>query len=201
MSYRTRHRGKKLSFPQTEEVITPKGSPHVAGRSGSVRNMASQTVMEDSTTENQLGFQEVMAAIASCQSALTNKIEVVQLDIGLIRQDIDKLRLRVSETERRVGQAEDAMGEHAVSIRTLQTKVRALEYKVDDAENRNRRNNLRIVGMPEGVERKNLTGFVEEPLRAILPDAQFSPYFTMERVHRIPPVPGPPGSNPRTLIF
>lgn len=35
----------------------------------------------------------------------------------------------------------------------------------------------------------------------MLPDAQFSPYFTVESAHRIPPVPGPPGSNPRTLIF
>lgn len=55
--------------------------------------------------------------------------------------------------------------------------------------------------MPEGAEGKNPTVFVEELLRGLLPAAQFSPYFTVERAHRVPPVPGPPGSNPRTLIF
>lgn len=163
--------------------------------------MASQTDMEEHSDVQRLGFQEVMAVIASCQTALTNKIEAVQLDVSLVQQDFDKLRARVSEAEQRVGLTEDTVMEHTVSICILQTKVRALEYKVDDAENRNRRNNLRLVGMPEGAEGKNLTVFMEEVLRELLPAAQFSPYFTVERAHRIPPVPGPPGSNPRTLIF
>lgn len=55
--------------------------------------------------------------------------------------------------------------------------------------------------MPEGSEGKNPTVFVEETLRALLPTAQFSPYFTMEHAHRIPPFHGLPDSNPRPLIF
>lgn len=78
--------------------------------------------MEEQTAEQRLGFQEVMAAIATCQTALTNKIEAVQLDVSLIRQDFDKLRTRVSEAEQRVGLAEDTVREHTASIRTLQTR-------------------------------------------------------------------------------
>lgn len=48
-----------------------------------------------------------MAAIASCQATLTNKIEAVQLDVGLIPQDLDKLRSSISVVEQLVGQAED----------------------------------------------------------------------------------------------
>lgn len=164
----------------------------MAGSSRQISNMASQTEPEDLAPEGQLGFPEVMAAITSCQATLTNKIEAVQLDVGLIRQDLDKLCSRVSEVEQCVGQTEDTVMEHTASIRTLQTKVRTLEFNVDDDENRNRRNNLRILGMPEKAE---------ELLRSLLPDAQFSPYFTMERAHQVPPVPGLPGSNPCTLIF
>lgn len=91
-----------------------------------------------------------MAAIATCQSTLTTKIEAVQLDMGLIRQDIDKIRSRVAETEQRLSTSEDTIAEHGASLRTLQTKVKALEYRAEDAENRKRRNNLRIVGLPEG---------------------------------------------------
>lgn len=96
--------------------------------------------MASQTAEARLGFQEVMAATATCQATLTNKIEAVQLDVGLIRQDLDKLHSRVSEVEHQVGQMEDTVVGHTASLCTLQTKIKALEYKVDNAENR--RNNL-----------------------------------------------------------
>lgn len=93
-----------------------------------------------------------MAAINSYQTALTSKIEEVQLDVGLIRQDLDKICSRVAENKRRVGAVEDTVTDHEASIRALQTKVRVLEYMAEVAENRSYRNNLRIVGLPEGVE-------------------------------------------------
>lgn len=124
-----------------------------------------------------------MAAIASCQATLTNKIEAVQFDVGLIRQDLDKIRARVSVVEQRVGQAVDTITEQNTSIRTLQSKVRALEYKMDDAENRNRRNNLRIMGLPEGMEGRNPTRFASFYLR------HRSPHITSWR--------GPTGFHPR----
>lgn len=97
--------------------------------------------------------------------------------------------------KQRVVQMEDTVKEHAASLQTLQSKVCELEYKVDDAENRKRRNNLRIVGLPEGED------FVEDLLHSLLPEAQFSSNYAMERAHRIPPTPGPVGSPPHTLIF
>lgn len=45
-------------------------------------NMASQMEAEEPTDSQQLGFQEVMSVIASCQTTLTNKIEAVQLKVG-----------------------------------------------------------------------------------------------------------------------
>lgn len=68
-------------------------------------------------------------------------------------------------------------------------------------ENRSRCNNLRIVGLPEGMEGKNPTIFVEELICSLLPSAQYSPYFTVKRAHRVPPRPGPEGSPPRTLFL
>lgn len=69
------------------------------------------------------------------------------MDVGLLRQDMDKLRSRVAETEQRVSNTEDTVAEHSAALHSLQTKVKALEYRAEDAENRNRCNNLRIVGL------------------------------------------------------
>lgn len=79
--------------------------------------------------------------------------------------------------------------------------VRALEHRAEDAENRNRRNNLRIIGLPERAEDPDPTAFTERLLRQLLPQASFSPYFTVERAHRMPAVRGPPGAPPRTFIL
>lgn len=89
----------------------------------------------------------------------------MQLDVGLIRQDMDKICSRLTTAEQRLGHVEDTVESHGVDLRIPHTKIRALEYKTEDAENRNRRNNLRIVGMAEGVEGQRPTEFVEELLR------------------------------------
>lgn len=91
--------------------------------------------------------------------------------------------------------------EHSSALYAIRTKIKALEYKVDNAENSNRRNNLRIVGLTEGVEGLNPTMFVEDLLRTLLPNAHFSPYYTVEKAHHVPPKPGPVGSPPHTFIL
>lgn len=57
------------------------------------------------------------------------------------------------------------------------------------------------MGLVEGVEGTNPMVFVEGLLRTLLPNANFSPYYTIERAHRILPRPGPSGAPPRTLIL
>lgn len=42
--------------------------------------------------------------------------------------------------------------------------------------------------------------FSEDLLRSLLPAAQLSPYFTLERAHQVPPRPDPEGSLPRPFI-
>lgn len=79
-------------------------------------NMAFQTNSECSSPTQAPGILEVMAAIATCQTALTSKIEEVQLDVGLLLQDLDKIRSRLAVAEQRVGHLEDTMGMHSNSV-------------------------------------------------------------------------------------
>lgn len=116
-------------------------------------------------------------------------------------RDMDCFRSRLTDAERRVGEVEDALQNQGVSLRTVQTKMKVLEARAEDAENRNRRNNLRIVGLPEGTEGKDPTAFTEHLLRTLLPDARFSDVFVVERAHRMPATRVPPGTPPRTFIL
>lgn len=166
--------------------------------------MATQTEGPETASTEQGNFAALMQAITGCQSSLsilTTKIDTVQLEIGLIRQDFEKVRQRVTEVERRVGDTEDTVRDHSASLHTLQVRVKHLEAKAEDSENRNRRNNLRIIGLPEGSEGSDTSAYTERLLRSLFPQAAFSPHFAVERAHRMPPTRGPPGTPPRTFIF
>lgn len=54
--------------------------------------------------------------------------------------------------ENRVSAAKEMLDLSSFCIQTLQKEVKELKEHIDDFENRGRRKNLLIVGLPEGVE-------------------------------------------------
>lgn len=97
------------------------------------------------------------------------------------------MRQRVTEVERQVGDTEDMVRDHSASLHTLQVRVKHLEARAEDSESRNRRNNLRIIGLPEGSDGSDTSTYTEQLLRSLFPQVAFSPYFAVERAHRMPP--------------
>lgn len=69
--------------------------------------MATQTAPVEIVSPPPPGIPEVMAAITTCQTALTGKLEAGQMDIGLIRQDLVKVRDLLGAAEQLVGRKED----------------------------------------------------------------------------------------------
>lgn len=114
--------------------------------------MATQTAVSAPALTEQANFSALMQAITGCQSALTLKIDSLQLEMGLIRKGIDKIRHRVKEAERQVGNTEDMVRDHTATLHSVQVRLKHLESRAEDAENRNQRKNLRILG-PSGGNR------------------------------------------------
>lgn len=130
------------------------------------------------------------------------RLPATAADFKVVMQAIiDSFRGRMNEVKQRVSQPEDTVCDQGADLHTLKTKLKALETRTEDAENRNRRNNLRVLGLPEGAEGTDPTAFSERLLQQLLPSARFSPFFTVERAHRIPSTRGPQGAPPHTFIF
>lgn len=72
------------------------------------------------------------------------------------------------------------------SLHMLQVKMKVMESCAEDSKNRNRRNNLHTVGLPEGVEGRVSAAYTEHLLHTLLSQAPFSPHFAVERAHRMP---------------
>ncbi|XP_073453831.1 uncharacterized protein [Aquarana catesbeiana] len=146
------------------------------------------------------GTVKVLDAIAALQGTLTAKIDEVKIDISLLRQDLSRVRDRVTEVETRVGTMEDTLYPLQHAQQDMLRQIQQLQSHQDDLENRIRRCNLRFIGIPEKEEGTDPVTFLESILTTQYGREAFSMMFAVERAHRIPARPPPPGAPPRTFI-
>ncbi|KAI4880552.1 hypothetical protein NFI96_007352 [Prochilodus magdalenae] len=103
--------------------------------------------------------------------------------------------------------AEEQIQEHEVRISSLETalaetqrKNELLRLKLDDLEGRSRRNNIKIVGVPEGEEKGKPTEFVTGLLPKLLGATHFAEPLIVDRAHCVLQPKPPEGAKPRTII-
>lgn len=187
------------------EYARSPGSPNTAGSAGKQSTPPSGgSTSAAQEAEPELTLRQVTAqlleAIQVSTTSLTGKIEEVKIDVGLLRQDLQNLRGRVGEVEDRVSTLEDTTAPIPLKVMELEKAAAAWVQRADDLENRLRRNNLRILGLPERSEGQHPCDFTERWLKELLPEAHFSNLFAVERAHRVPARPPPPGAPPRPFL-
>lgn len=109
--------------------------------------------------------------------------------VSLIRHDMETFRSCLGEAEARISQAEDTIRADSREIHALQIQVKALQDKAVDTENRLRRNNLRIQGLPERAEGPKQAEFADSFLTMLFGLENLPASFVMERAHRVQPTP------------
>lgn len=72
------------------------------------------------------------------------------------------------------------------TVKSLSKVNDQLQLKVDDLENRSRRCNIRIIGIPEGNEGNKPTSFIESFLGEVFGSDVFPRPPTVDRAHRLP---------------
>lgn len=85
---------------------------------------------------------DVLQAIKEMDKRVTSKINGVM-------SAFKEMKERVKKAEERISGAEDEIVQLRVHSSSLESQVKKLTDEVDDMENRNRRNNLRLVGLPD----------------------------------------------------
>ena len=77
------------------------------------------------------------------------KIDGVQATIADVKKQIQDCTGRIEHAEQRISDVEDDVNKLTSKVSTLESTVKSLADKVDDLECRSRRNNVRLVGLPE----------------------------------------------------
>uniref|UniRef100_H2ZSF3 L1 transposable element RRM domain-containing protein n=1 Tax=Latimeria chalumnae TaxID=7897 RepID=H2ZSF3_LATCH len=124
------------------------------------------------------------------------QISVAISDIKLCNKDILG---RLTSMETHLTESDERLSAAEARIVMLTSTVADLRDKIDQ-ENRVCRNNIRILGFPEGVEQGNPSKFLEEALPTLL-KLPTGTDLSIERAHRsLAPRPGP-GQRPCPFII
>lgn len=137
---------------------------------------------------------DIMKAIQSFRHDFHTEMDGVLSAIKNVQSDIKECSGRIAEAEQRISTAEDVISTLQGAVETLEKKAKLLATKVDDLECRSRRNNVRILGIPENEEGSDPCSYMEKWIA----DNLNMPPPVLERAHRL--ASQRPDSAPRAFI-
>ncbi|KAJ1120235.1 hypothetical protein NDU88_008409 [Pleurodeles waltl] len=120
--------------------------------------------------------------------ALTAETRSMRLDIAGFQSQMSGLNQRVTKVETQVASWTD---------RDLE--LSHLRSKLTDLEDRNCRNNVRLLGFPEGVEGADIFSYFRDILPK-LTDITFDPPLEFQRTHRLGPKRQDGNGRPHPII-
>ena len=113
----------------------------------------------------QLHLDKVLEAIKTTREALEHKIDSVVIDVGLLRADHKKIAEKVENNKLLLADIQPKVGDNTENIARLTEKMEVLERRMEDLEGRDRRSNIRVIGIPEGTEESDMVKFLENWIR------------------------------------
>lgn len=172
--------------------------------------MSEQNVKVDVSAESGLPSEkeptlmDVFLAVSACNGSLKDLCEQmkgVKEDLTLVRQDLQKTAERTTVLEGRVSQIEDDISPLIKEVKSMKEQISKHASKMEEMENRSRRDNVRLVGLPEKSEGPNPIEFLENWLVELFGKDSFSVRFSIVRAHRVPFRAPPAGGFPRPLLI
>ncbi len=130
---------------------------------------------------------------------LREDIQATNKSVKGLREEFEAIATTAKQTRDGVDSAQAAAHEDRRAVMDLRNQLERLTEKMTDIEDRSRRNNVRLVGLPEGAEGPNAAGFLRVNLSKWIPSLRGRD-IEIDRAHRV--YDGGRGSDrPRTLIF
>ncbi len=127
------------------------------------------------------------------------EIQATNNSVKELRVELEVLASSVKQTRDRVDSVQAAAREDRRTVTDLRNQLEQLTEKMTDMEDRSRRNNMRLVGLPEGAEGSNAAGFLRVNLSKWIPSLKGRD-IEIDQAHRV--YEGRKNSDrPRTLIF
>uniref|UniRef100_H3APA2 L1 transposable element RRM domain-containing protein n=1 Tax=Latimeria chalumnae TaxID=7897 RepID=H3APA2_LATCH len=132
---------------------------------------------------------------------IEERISEIKSSISSMDKKMEAFTKRLDEAEHHLRNTEDSIHGLEMTVQQLQETVVKLQEKADDLENRSRRCNLCLVGLPKAEEGKDPVSFLESWLPSLLNLLVLSNNLEVERAHRAFLPRTRNADSPRMLIF
>ncbi len=130
---------------------------------------------------------------------LREHIQATNKSVKELREEFEAIATETKQTRDRIDSVQADAREDRRTVMDLKNQLERLTEKMTDMEDRCRRNNVRLVGVPEGMECPDAAGFLRVNLSKWIPSLRGRD-IEIDRAHRA--YDGGMGSDrPRTLIF
>ena len=145
----------------------------------------------------------IFATLQKISSDLTS-LENIRRTTTSVEGNLSSLISQVVEVDKRVEWLDDSnkkvKASQEASPLATKAELEDFRYKLEDMENRNRQNNLRFVGIPEGRESGDMMEFMQKLLTSILDWNKTAQPPEIDQAHRAP-IPRPSsGERPRSIL-
>ena len=186
--------------------------PETATKDDKGKKLAAMTTAKDSASDRPsvantdvppAWFHEEMEkGFNKIHSLLDQKLSTLAVSVETLLSENRALGKRVNVVEEEQASYAESLNilqqDFVDNKKKTQEEISGLKEHLDDLENRARRQNLRLIGFPEGVEGKNTSAFLQEWLPKIL-ELEPGETIEIERAHRsLQRSPGE-GGRPRAL--
>ncbi|CAH2223354.1 Hypothetical predicted protein [Pelobates cultripes] len=136
----------------------------------------------------------------NCFDSQMEKIKgEMQLFTTTFKEEIKKVNIRITSIEEKLECSMLRNNLMEDKINSLEQKINNLEAKMVDWEDRSRRRNIRIRGIPESISNQMLIAYLTELLNFLDMQLQNIPII-FENVHRLPKARSLPAHIPREVI-
>lgn len=174
---------------KTSDKMAAKSTKKLQDKKNTLASSASKTQDGDTeTTETVLNpaMSKAMAAITSNISEMMEaKSDSFLHKIGDIAKELQDTTKRVDEAEQRISPVEDTNVETEQRVSYLEKAVGLLQERLDDQEDRGRRKNIRIIGLPESSEGTSAIHFMESWIPQVLGLTTKAGKIKLETAHRV----------------
>ncbi|KAJ1155405.1 hypothetical protein NDU88_008135 [Pleurodeles waltl] len=158
--------------------------------------------LNESTTMPDKDQSTTMDRILQEITTVSRRIEGMDASITSLTLETKSMRSDIAGFQSRVTGLEQRMGSLETQINTSQVREQDFIYlrsKLTDMEDRSRRDNIRILGIPENEEGSDMQTFLTSTLPKMI-SLDFDPPLEFQRAHRIGPKRSDNSSRPRPII-
>ncbi len=149
----------------------------------------------------ELAFKEHQSTLNSVVNLAVRDamdIQATNKSVKELREEFEAIVTTAKQTRDRIDSVQAAAHEDKRTVTDLKDQLERLTEKMTDMEDRCRRNNVRLVGLPEGMEGNDAAGFLRANLSKWIPSLRGRD-IEIDRAHRVYDG-GRCSDRPRTLI-